>query len=175
MTEIWKPVRGYEESYEVSSLGRLRRSVNRFGNPSGRLCRPGNAYGYPRYTLSYEGEQRTIAAHRLLWEAFVGPIPRGLVINHKNGVKDDNRLDNLEVVTVAENTRHGFRTLGRRPVINPRPGSKNGRAWLTESDIPPIRARIAAGEPLALIAEEYGVNHATIWQISKGNTWKHVA
>lgn len=174
MTEVWKPVRNYEDCYEVSSIGRLRRSVNRFGNPSGRLLSPANALGYRRYTLCKDRETRTFAAHRLTWEAFNGPIPEGLVINHKNGVKDDNRLDNLEVVTVAENTRHGFRVLGRPPNKNPKPGSQNGRARLTEADIPLIRKRIAQGDDLLDIAGDYRVAHATIWQIAKGNTWRHV-
>lgn len=174
MTEVWKPVRNYEDCYEVSSLGRLRRSVNRFGNPSGRLLSPANALGYRRYTLCKNRETRTFVAHRLLWEAFVGPIPEGLVMNHKNGIKHDNRLENLEVVTVAENTRHGFRVLGRPPSLNPSPGSANGRARLTEADIPAIRLRLAQGEDMKRIAEDYSVNHGTIWHIAKGRTWGHV-
>lgn len=175
MSENWKPVVGYEDCYEVSDRGRVRRSFNRFGNPSGRTCRPSLANGYARYVLSRQAETITKAGHRMVWEAFVGPIPHPLVINHKNGVKDDNRLENLEVVTVAENTAHGFRVLGRRAVLNPSPGSKNGRARISERDIPSIRARIACGETDGMIAKSYSVSDATIWQIRKGNTWRHVA
>lgn len=174
MTEAWKPVLDYEDFYEASNLGNIRRSHTKTGRPSGRLCRPANSRGYSRYVLSAYAETRTHSGHKLVWEAFNGRVPNGMQINHKNGVKNDNRLENLEVCTPSENTRHGFRVLGRAPVKNPHPGSRNGRARLSEHDIPVIRKRLATGEDMKRIAEAYNVNHATIWQIAKGRTWRHV-
>ena len=61
-------------------------------------------------------------AHRLIWESVHGPIPAGLQINHKNGVKSDNRIANLEAVTASENTLHAYRSgLARAD------GENNGR------------------------------------------------
>lgn len=62
-------------------------------------------------------------AHRLIWEAVHGPIPDGMQINHINGVKTDNRIDNLELVTPSENSMHAYR-LG----LSRADGEHNGRA-----------------------------------------------
>ena len=62
-------------------------------------------------------------AHRMIWESVHGPIPDGMQINHKNGIKHDNRICNLEVVTPSENTKHAYATgLARAD------GPFNGRA-----------------------------------------------
>ena len=52
------------------------------------------------------------SAHRLVWRHFHGPIPDGMTINHKNGKKQDNRPENLEVMTYAEQTKHAIDVLG---------------------------------------------------------------
>lgn len=174
MTEVWKPVLDYEDLYEVSNIGSVRRITNRFGNPSGRPCKPSVSRGYLRYTLSQSSETRTFAAHRMVWEAFNGRIPSGMQINHLNGVKNDNRIDNMEVCTPSENTLHKFRVLGHVGIKNPSPGERNGRAILKDADINPIRERLRRGETNEEIAASYGVSDATIWQIRKGNTWRHV-
>lgn len=67
--------------------------------------------------------QRHWMAHRLIWEATNGPIPEGMEINHINGIKNDNRLANLEVVTRSENARHAYRVGLQRA-----DGIHNGRA-----------------------------------------------
>lgn len=53
---------------------------------------------------------KLLLAHRVIWEELVGPVPSGCEINHKNGKKDDNRLDNLELVTHQENMKHAKAT-----------------------------------------------------------------
>ena len=54
------------------------------------------------------GKQTTMLAHRLVWEAFNGPIPKGSVVSHLNANRLDNRLSNLEVISMASNIRLGF-------------------------------------------------------------------
>lgn len=61
---------------------------------------------YLRVLACKEGKYTHIAVHRAVWEAFNGAIPEGLEINHKNLKRDDNRLENLEIVTHAENAKH---------------------------------------------------------------------
>lgn len=54
-------------------------------------------------------------AHRLVWVHNNGPIPKGVEVNHKDGDKTNNRLDNLELVTHAKNIEHSYRVLGGKP------------------------------------------------------------
>lgn len=61
-------------------------------------------------------------AHRMIWASVHGPIPDGMQINHINGIKTDNRIENLELVTASENTKHAYR-LGLRNAT----GENNGR------------------------------------------------
>ncbi len=181
MPERWKPVPGYEEHYEVSDFGNCRRISKAQNTHVGRQLKAHLArHGYRRFALSvsrlYSGVKHW-NAHRLVWEAFNGPIPDGLEINHRNGVKDDNRLENLEVVTASQNKLHSIYVLGKYPTSNkPKSkGSLNGRAIIAESDVPKIRAMISLGQSDFDIALVYGVSPATIWHIRKGKTWKHVA
>ena len=75
--------------------------------------------GYVSVTLRVsKGVYKTKLVHRLIWEAFNGPIPEGLEINHINGIKHDNRLCNLELVTKSENLKHAVEKLGYQPEGN---------------------------------------------------------
>ena len=103
----WAPVAGYEGLYEISSVGAVR-SIKR-----GRLLRPHvTGSGYQQVMLSRMGQRSWYTVHRLVGVAFV-PNPAGAPqINHKNGVKTDNRSSNLEWVSMSENLQHRHRVLG---------------------------------------------------------------
>mgnify|MGYP002676368142 CR=1 FL=1 len=66
--------------------------------------------GYLGVVAWKDGKQYLMLAHRAMWELFVGAIPEGKDINHKNGNKQDNRLENLEVVSRSQNLKHAVRT-----------------------------------------------------------------
>lgn len=161
-----RPVKGFEGLYEIDSTGTVRSAK------TGKVRKTTVWDRYPRVTLTKKGVQTTVSVHRLVWECFVGPIPEGLQINHKNGVKDDNRLENLEVCTPSENVAHGFRVLGRTPPNNPNHGSKNGSARLMESDIPIIRELAHSGVLTHIIAKRFGVHNTTIRRVVRGDRWK---
>lgn len=112
--EEWKPVVGHEGAYEVSNLGRVR-SLDRVittragvkKRRKGQLLRPiKQKRGYISVQI-----QGTKLVHRLVLEAFVGPCPEGMETCHRNGVKTDNRVENLYWGTSSENNddivRHG--------------------------------------------------------------------
>jgi hypothetical protein len=100
MEEIFKPVLNYEGLYEVSNQGVIRNVK------TGKTLKPACNYkGYPVVSLYKDGEPRSFLVHRIVWMAFFGSIPNNLQINHINEVKTDNRLENLECVTAAENIR----------------------------------------------------------------------
>lgn len=110
--EVWKPVVGFESWYEISNLGRVKR-LRTFSNINApkmlKICL--NNHGYEQVMLNKEGHKKLCLVHRLISVAFLGQPPTAKhQINHKNGVKYDNRLENLEWCTASENIRHAYRT-----------------------------------------------------------------
>lgn len=102
--EIWKPVVGYEGRYEVSSLGRVR-SLNYEGRKGVVIVRRPTLsnFGYHRIGLIIGKSRKTFMVHRLVAEAFI-PNPEGKpFIDHINGVRTDNRVENLRWCTRVEN------------------------------------------------------------------------
>ena len=98
MEEIWKDIKGYEGLYQVSNLGRVK-NVKRNKVLSKRL----NKLGYDSALLFKNGVGVNHGVHRLVYEAFVDKIPKGLEIDHININPTDNRLENLRLVTHKEN------------------------------------------------------------------------
>lgn len=89
---------------------RLERTWNgRFaGKPAGTT----NPHGYVKIVLSQEGK-KTFSAHRIIWEMFNGPIPDGLIIDHKNGLS--NKIENLRLANTSQNMANGKKRRGRYP------------------------------------------------------------
>lgn len=177
MTEF-RPVVGYEDCYVISDDGQVVRILTYGRNPKSRwkpCAHRVKKGGYVTFHLCKDGVRKDPLAHRLVWEAFCGPIPDGLEINHINCIRSDNRLGNLELMTKSENTAYAFSHNGRPPANNPSPGSKHGMAKLTESDIPIIRKLAADGATLVRIGTMFGVTPENIGAIVHGKIWRHVA
>lgn len=129
------------------------------------------AKGYLALQVSCpNGERLRVQAHRLVWYHFHGPIPDGLTINHINGIKDDNRPDNLELATHKEQRRHALDVL---KCVTAR-GEKHGMAQLTEAEVLEIRRRHEAGEGPKAIARSLGMSNTNISDICHGKIWSHV-
>ena len=105
MEEIWRPVLGYEERYEVSNLGNVR-SMHYLGSNKIKNLSLQNCNGYKRayFKVNMKGFHKLV--HVLVYEAFNGKIPEGLEIEHINGKREDNSLSNLRAVTHKENTNN---------------------------------------------------------------------
>lgn len=100
--EIWKPVKNYEDLYEVSNKGSIK--TLRYS----KLLKPGlGGNGYFTVSLTKDGKARSHYIHRLIAEHFLDGYFAGAHINHKNKDRTDNSLENLEWVTQAENNNHG--------------------------------------------------------------------
>src|SRR5574343_443937 len=99
MSEVWRVCASFP-NYEVSDLGRVRRCTPGVNTHVGRIIVGYHDFnGYRCVLLQREAGRSTQKVHRLVVEAFVGPIPDGMQVNHKNGIKDDNRACNLEIAT----------------------------------------------------------------------------
>jgi len=165
--EEWRPIFEYEGVYEVSSLGRVKRVAGCNSSKSGsiRKSHVGNN-GYVVMNLSKNGSVKGFSEHRLVTRAFLGPCPDGMQVNHKNGIRHDNRLENLEYLTPSDNARHSFRVLGRKPTRLL--GKKNGRSKLSMSQVTEIRKKALEGISYKELAKEFGVAYVTVSHIVIG-------
>ena len=150
---------GYETGIRISPCRRVRAEFHQ-------------SQGYFQITRTIEGKRTTAMAHRVVWIYFNGPIPDSLTINHKNGVKDDNRLENLELMTYSEQRRHALDVLKvkrHRPI-----GSKHPKTHLVEADVIKIRELRKSGMMIKDIAKKYQMNPKAISAICRRRTWKHI-
>lgn len=174
MRETWRPVVGFEGVYEISNLGNLVRVASCTGKPCRKPVKKELRKGYRSFTLSMSGKAKHFSAHRLVWEAFVGPIPIGMQLNHKDGDKDNPDLTNLEVVTASENKIHAIHVLGKWPTLPPSGvGESNGHARLTEADVAEIRALVGSGLTQTETARRFNVTQSHVSSIILGKSWGH--
>lgn len=158
---MWKSI---ADDYEVSTDGQVRSWKS--GTP--KLLKPQSTkYGYLEVGLYIDGKHKHCSIHRLVAEAFI-PNPDGKPqVNHLNGIKTDNRVENLEWCTNAENHRHAY-AAGLQ--IAPQ-GEDSCRSKLTNE-----QARYVRDNPNGLtrkaLAEQFGVNEGTVSAIQLGKIYK---
>ena len=165
-TPEWRAIPSLKNKYEVSSAGEIRNSK------TGKRISPGTtSNGYFFFCPWIDGKQQSYPrVHQCVAEAFIGPCPAGLEVNHIDGNKKNNRIENLEYVTHSENMIHSFTIdLGRNR------GANNPRAKLNPADVSEIREIYGNGWfSQREIMRIYGVGKTTIAHIVRGENWKHV-
>lgn len=177
--EVWKPVVGYEGRYEVSDMGRVK-SIERWrpnGPVSGYLMKEKmlsinlNEHGYALVNLTDGKKHASDRVHRLLAKAFIPNPENKREVNHKNFIRHDNVLDNLEWATSKENKAHAH-LHGRYDV-----GEDSFHAKLTRDQVIDIKQRLAAGERNASIWRDYAhtISQVTICDIKSGRSWNSVS
>lgn len=173
-SEEWRAIPGFP-GYEASSLGSVRSLDRRvFFNDHPRnltsksirgvTIRPRiNRYGYPQVIIL----RKTIPVHRCVASAFLGLIPAHLQVNHKNAVKTDNRIENLELVTPDQNIQHEIENeLG---IFR---GESSYVAKLTNEKVREIRSIL--GKTNKEIASLYGMSWQHIRKIRLREAWSHL-
>jgi hypothetical protein len=171
--QTWLPIIGYEGLYEVSRDGAVRRLGGTPKCKNTRLLRTWKTgqYQYLAVTLSCDGHHKHhCVAHLVAW-AFLGYRKLGLhvdslQVNHKDGDRNNNCVDNLEYCTALENHQHAaLNGLTAK-------GEQNGAAKLTESVVREIRASTDSAQ---MLRKRYNVTLDLIYQIRRRQIWKHVA
>lgn len=165
--ERWLPVVGYE-GYEVSDFGRVR-------GKKGLIAQYINYQGYANTSLysccGNKKNHRAVLIHGLVLRAFRGERKQGMQCRHLDGNKLNNRLENLQWGTYAENYSDSLR-LGEYRHFGL--GEKNSNAKLNGQSIVEIKALKRIGYKPAKLARVYGVSSSTIYNILRGTTWKQV-
>jgi hypothetical protein len=150
--EVWKDIKDFEDSYEVSTLGRVR-SKDRMVSTgrSKRLLKSQilkgelNRYGYHAFRLWKNNKLLNVVGHRLVAIAFISNPDNKKEVNHKNGIKHDNRLENLEWNTRSENAKHAFLVGLEKPK----------RVFITEDIFNKILKEIQEGSPILKTCNKY--------------------
>ena len=169
---MWVPVPGFD--YEVSDDWQVRRTSGGRGARAGRLLRTRpHAAGYRIVELWRDNRKRTFLVHDLMALAFWGRVPeRGRTeVNHRDGVRHHNALDNLEWATRRRNLDHAMSA----GLLDNR-GERNAQARLTAAQVSEIRARYRpGGNPgYKALAHEFGVSWEAIRKIVKRANWTHL-
>lgn len=163
--EIWKDIIGFENEYEVSNLGNVRRKIQNLKSSI-------SPHGYKTLSLSKNGKTITKLVHRLVAEAFIENHENKEIINHKDCNKTNNVLENLEWVTHEENMQHAVSNNRQRN----QKGESNSMSKLLEQDVLFIRELLNNG----LSAYEIHKNHfptlhqQTIYSIKQRRIWNHI-
>lgn len=176
MEEIWKEVPAYEGRYQASTLGRIKsmdRTVsfkNTTSNRKGKILKLSSSRGYSTVKL-YDAkfESHHLLAHRVIAKTFIPNPENKPHINHINGIKHDNRVENLEWVTHSENLLHSYAT----GLNSPRKGEANSFAKLTNEDVLNIR-KIGHSQTYAKTGLEFNISYTVVSKIVRGLAWAHV-
>lgn len=181
--EIWKPVKNYEIFYLISNLGNIQ-SLNRkvfvkrekksfYSLKKGKMLKPKLTMdGYYEVTLFDSfGKRKYIRLHIIVLSNFIKKPIGDLEVNHKDGNKLNNHLENLEWVTKSENQIHAI----KKGLICHQKGDKRWNAKITNEDAKNILKIYKLGEySQAELARKYNVSKNIIWRLVNRKCWKHI-
>lgn len=183
MEEIWKDIKGYEGIYQASNLGRIKALARTWYSGKSGYTKKSKPEQIMKYRLSKNtnycllklvkaGREKHLYVHRLVAETFI-PNPDNLPeVNHKDGNKENNCVDNLEWVTSKENINHADKN-GLRNIS----GSNNWQAKFSEQDIEFIRNNYKPRDKefgRKALAEKFRCNISVISNIIANKTYKNI-
>ena len=154
---------GYNYLYSITTDGQI------YSVRSNRFLKPQmDKYGYLKTGLWKDGERKFFLVHRLVAKTFlpnVGNLPE---VNHIDGDKTNNKLDNLEWCTSSDNLKHAFASGAKS-----NKGAKNPKSKLNEEKVREIRFLLKIRD-VKEISNIYGVVPGAIYNIKSGKSWNHV-
>jgi hypothetical protein len=177
--EVWSTIKDYEGLYEVSNMGRVR-SLDREQSRAivgletyikkGQVLSPRlQRQGYQLVALFKNGKREDKLIHRIVAEAFIPNPLKKETVNHKDNVKGNNVVNNLEWATQSENSKHAFDN-----GFNSNKGEKNPSRKLNNKDVRRIKMALGCGISARELGNIYNVHKSTIKSIRTGRNWKHI-
>lgn len=178
ISEEWKPVVGWEEGYEVSSLGNVR-SIDRLiqSTAHGKECsyfkrgrvlkQSKDRENRPRVHLSINGRRKYVLVSRLVARAFLGDVPEKCIVCHGEQGCTVNTVHNLRYDTYTANAQDRQRE-------NPVQGERAGNSKLTEQMVREIRELHNEGWSQVALSQQFGHNQGHIGKIVRGELWSHI-
>jgi len=172
--EVWKKVNGYNGIYEVNRRGEVR-SVTHFlegrkgsGKQTGRILKQQKSIkGYMRVSLSLNNNRFNTSAHRLVALSFIPNPENKPQVNHKNGIKDDNRAENLEWCTNSENQIHAI----KKNLIKHNKAENHPNSKLTNIQVLKARKLSRIGYSNRFLAITYGVSSTAMSNILNNKSY----
>lgn len=175
--EIWKDIEQFNNEYQISNLGKIRskdgviiRSNGRTHTRKSKVLKPALDQGYLKGAVCINKKITGYKIHKLVADAFVKGKKEGLEVNHINGIKHDNRSENLEWCTRSENIIHAIKT-GLLPVTR---GSQRTQSKMTEKTVLEIYKLKSEGIKRKIIIEKLGITIHMYKDLMRGKTWRHV-
>lgn len=177
--EEWKDILGYEGLYQISSFGRVKSlerewiagfNIKVKGQEKIRKISFGTK-GYSQIQLFKNGKHKTCRVHRLVAEAFIPNPDNKSQVNHINGIKTDNIVENLEWCTNEYNMNHAWKN-GLHKI---RIGDKSPNNKLTSNQVIEMRAKFSTGNYLkSELANEYSISRTQACDILNRKSWRHI-
>lgn len=184
--EVWKNLKikkrdvlyNYKNLYKISNYGRVKSlgiyhgRTNNFFKKEHILKARLSKLGYIIYTLSNYGKANYISVHRAVAETFILNFENKPQVNHIDGNKQNNRIDNLEWCTNSENVKHAYNIGLKVSKGKSFPKEKNPNSRFTEKEIKEIREKRQKGYKLKELAKEYNTSESYVCEICKYKFWK---
>jgi hypothetical protein len=179
INESWKSITDYEEFYQISNLGRVKSLSRTIINVKGfvhkrkeRILRNYSvSKGYLAVDLAIGKKRHCPKVHRLVALEFI-PNPNNYPqVNHIDGDKTNNKVNNLEWCTCKYNINHAH----KNKLTNPAKGTSHGRCVLTEEQVLNIIREYKTGDIFQYqLADKYNISQGQVYNIVSGKQWKHL-